>query len=83
MSEAIQRSMCRKYGAAYLASPRDMKIAISGNVGTGLWPINGLRYTLEGCTTGWYVWVGQELSTPCDFFSPLPCESLTSPMPRS
>ena len=82
MSEAIQRAMCRKYGAAYLASPRDMKIGISGNVGTGLWPINGLRHTPEGCTTGWYVWVGQELSTACDLFSPLHVSHLRARCPE-
>jgi hypothetical protein len=47
--------------------PHNMKIGISGNVGTGLWPINGLRHPPKVDTTGWFVWAGQELSTAPDF----------------
>lgn len=37
----------------------------------GLVPINGLRVPLEGDTTGWCIWAGEELKEDDDFFLPL------------
>jgi hypothetical protein len=48
-----------------------MKVGIARNVRDGLLPINGLRHPIEGETTGWYIWAGEDLSTDPDFFVPL------------
>ena len=34
-------------------------------------PINGLRHTPEGDTTGWYIWAGENFSQEPGFFEPL------------
>ena len=39
-------------------------------------PINGLRHPIEGETTGWYIWAGEEYSEGPDFFVPLHVEHL-------
>jgi hypothetical protein len=53
-----------------------LKVGISKNVRDGIWPINGLRHPLEGDTTGWYIWAGEQFSTDPDFFVPLHVEHL-------
>lgn len=63
--------ICMKYGAPLVESPENFKVGISRNVKDGLWPINGLRHPVEGNTTGWYIWAGEDFSTDPDFFIPL------------
>ncbi|WP_394842911.1 hypothetical protein LZC95_38295 [Pendulispora brunnea] len=63
--------LCRKYGSPWVASPDHMKVGIAKNVLDGLLPINGLRHPIEGATSGWFIWAGQELSSAPDFFAPL------------
>ena len=53
-----------------------MKAGVAENVRTGAVPVNGLRHPLEGDTTGWYIWAGEELSSDPDFFLPLHVEHL-------
>ena len=60
-----------KYGAPLVEAPENFKVGISRNVKDGLWPINGLRHPVEGNTTGWYIWAGEDFSTDPDFFIPL------------
>ncbi|HEX5750645.1 MAG TPA: hypothetical protein VFZ09_30740 [Archangium sp.] len=48
-----------------------MKVGISLNVKSGLMPINGLRHRIQGDTTGWYIWAGDEPSAEPDFFQPV------------
>jgi hypothetical protein len=48
-----------------------MKVGISLNVGTGLQPVNGLRHSPVGDTSGWYIWAGEAYSSDADFFMPL------------
>lgn len=48
-----------------------MKVGIASNVKQGVRPINGLRHSPEGDTTGWYIWAGEVLSDQPDFFNPL------------
>src|SRR4051794_31951260 len=69
--EETQRAVCRRYGAAFLPSPSDLKVGIAQNVRNGIWPINGLRHKPQGDTTGWYIWAGTEFSESADFFVPL------------
>jgi hypothetical protein len=71
-----QLSICQKYGAAFCESPGFLKVGISKNVKEGVRPINGLRHPLEGDTSGWYIWGGEEYSDDPDFFIPLHIEHL-------
>ena len=82
MIEETQKAICRKYGAAYLASPPNLKVGISRNVGNGVWPINGLRHPPEGDTTGWYILAGLEMSSAPDFFLPLHVSHLHRRCPK-
>ena len=71
-----QKIICKKYNTSIKESPLDMKVGISRNVRNGLQPINGLRHPIEGNTTGWYIWAGEEFSDSPDFFVPLHVEHL-------
>ena len=71
-----QKQLCKKYNAPFYESPAFLKVGISKNVKDGIWPINGLRHQVEGYTTGWYIWAGEEFSTEPDFFIPLHVEHL-------
>jgi hypothetical protein len=66
-----QKEICLQYGAIFCASHEESKVGIANNVNTGLKPINGLRHPMEGDTTGWYIWAGDELSNDADFFKPV------------
>jgi hypothetical protein len=69
--ETEQRSICKKYGAEYMAVTDKMKLGIAVNAREGIQPINGLRHAPEGDTSGWYIWAGNELVQDPDFFKPL------------
>lgn len=69
--EEHQKAVCRKFGTVYCPSPEYLKVGISLNVRSGLLPINGLRHSIEGDTTGWYIWAGEEFSNSPDFFVPI------------
>ena len=71
MITAEQRAVCEKFRTECVPSREDYKVGIAANVKDGILPINGLRHTPEGETTGWYIWAGEEFSTDPDFFSPL------------
>lgn len=80
--EISQKVVCKKYDAAYYPSLPDMKVGIALNVRDGVAPINGLRHSPEGDTTGWYIWAGEELSADPDFFKPLHVEHLPDWCPQ-
>jgi hypothetical protein len=71
MMTTEQIAMCVRYGVSPVESPDDFKVGIARDVRAGEVPINGLRHPPEGDTTGWYIWIGQEMSTEADFFVPL------------
>ena len=72
-----QIKTCNKYGAEYVESPFHLKLGISINVKSGIQPVNGLRHPLEGDTTGWYIWAGEEgIPNDPNFFVPLHVEHL-------
>ena len=71
-----QLDICRRFGVVPTPAPGHMKVGISANVRDGLLPINGLRHSSEGDTTGWYIWAGEELSNAPDFFQSLHVEHL-------
>ena len=67
-----QNKICKKYKVKALQSPLNLKVGISLNTkNEGLFPINGLRLSPDGDTTGWYIWRGEEFSEDPDFFVPL------------
>lgn len=71
-----QKTICSKYKAQFAESPLTIKVGISRNVKEGVQPINGLRHPIEGGTTGWYIWAGEEMSNVPNFFVPLHVEHL-------
>lgn len=71
-----QKEVCNKYSAEYIPSFKNFKVGISKNIRDGIMPINGLRHPIEGDTTGWYIWAGEEYSEDSDFFLPLHVEHL-------
>ena len=75
IEEQIQ--ICKKYNVDFIESPLDFKVGINTNVkDLNLFPINGLRHTPQGDTTGWYIWSGDEFNEDPDFFVPLHTEHL-------
>lgn len=79
----VQRAVCERFGASFLAFDQTEKVGIALHTLTQL-PLNALRLTPENGTCGWYVWGGEYSSAP-DFFVPLHaahlserCESIVS-----
>jgi hypothetical protein len=77
-----QKELCNKYNAPYLATPQFLKVGISLNVKENLQPINGLRHPIEGDTSGWYIWAGEEFSEDRNFFVPIHIEHLPEWCPQ-
>ncbi|MCG7537887.1 hypothetical protein [Pseudoalteromonas sp. OOF1S-7] len=69
ITEELQKALCKELGTEYYPTPRDLKVGISLNVRDGVVPINGLRHSPEGDTTGWYIYAGEELPDSPDFFN--------------
>lgn len=63
--------MCEKYGVDFCPSPTNLVVGIARNVKEKLIPLNGLRHPVEGESTGWYIWAGEELSSNPEFFEPV------------
>ncbi|HMH32632.1 MAG TPA: hypothetical protein VK543_06355 [Puia sp.] len=66
-----QMILCNRLNAPFIGSPGHLKVGISLNLKDGTYPINGLRHPIEGDTTGWYIWAGEQFSNDPDFFVPL------------
>jgi hypothetical protein len=77
-----QKLLCNKYGSQFVESPDKFIVGVSLNVKDILYPINGLRHPIEGETTGWYIWAGEELSEDPDFFVPLHVSHLVELCPE-
>lgn len=71
-----QKLICQKYSFDWVESLDNMKVGISKNIKDGVVPVNGLRHEIEGDTTGWYIWGGEEFSNDPNFFVPLHVEHL-------
>ena len=74
--ETIQRSICEKYNSEFVTSAKGLKVGIARNVRDGILPINGMRHSPSGDTTGWYIYAGEEFYDDLDFFIPLHVEHL-------
>lgn len=66
-----QSVICIKYNMPFVPSTFELNVGIAKNVKAGIMPINGLRHPMEGDTTGWYIWAGEEFSNDPSFFEPL------------
>ena len=66
-----QKKTCLRFGAGYLTCDDHLKVGISSTFDPNELPINGLRHSPEGDTTGWYIWSGETFSYDPDFFVPL------------
>jgi hypothetical protein len=73
---AVQNEVCKKWGSPYVETPCAQKVGIAENVKLGIYPINGLRHSPTGDTSGWYIWAGEDFSEHDDFFVPLHAEHL-------
>lgn len=78
----LQKEICKKFAAEFLAAPNHLKVGIARNVREGILPINGFRHRPSGDTTGWYIYAGEELSAEPDFFQPLHVEHLDEWCPQ-
>jgi hypothetical protein len=65
-----QEAICIKYKTEKVDSPNQFRVGISQNVRDGVLPINGVRITPQGDSTGWFIWAGEWSDAP-DFFRPL------------
>jgi hypothetical protein len=77
---AEQQELCKKYKVEWHPSSPDLKIGISKNISDGTMPVNGLRHSPEGDTSGWYVWAGDYSDSP-DLFQPLHIDHLNEHFP--
>lgn len=59
---------CEKLDNLTIAQ-QQLKVGISLNVREKMTPLNGFRHPPTNDTTGWYIWVGEELSDDPDFFN--------------
>jgi hypothetical protein len=66
-----QSEVCERLGVPPFFTGADQKVGIARNVRERLYPLNGLRITPQGDTTGWYIWAGREMSDDPEFFVPL------------
>lgn len=81
--EANQKGLCNKHNVKWVAAPAHLKVGIARNVRSSLVPVNGLRLSPEGDTTGWYLWAGEgEPSADDDFFLPLHVEHIVAWRPE-
>ena len=67
----LQKSVCRKFGANFLACDESLRVGISRDFDPLRIPINGLRHPPEGNMTGWYIWSTETFSEANDFFNVL------------
>lgn len=65
-----QTTLCKRFGADFHPSLPHLKLGVALAT-LEQEPINGLRHSPEGETTGWYVWGGEHLSSAADFFQPV------------
>lgn len=77
--EVIQKDICAKYGAEWLATPPDQLVAIATNL--DLNPIHGLRILTQDNLSGWFIWSG-DYSEATDFYEPVCAAHLVDVFPK-
>jgi len=63
------KSVCDRFGSEFVPAAADSIAGVADNLGSGLWPVNGMRHR-EGSTSGWFLWAGEDLLDDDDFFKP-------------
>jgi hypothetical protein len=72
-----QQRLCAEHQVPWTPPGGGSIVGIAREVGTGLWPVNGLRLAIEGSTCGWYLWAGEgEMDQDPDYFEPVHVEHL-------
>ena len=66
-----QEEICVKYNAEFTLIDANLKVGVSKGALARELPINGLRHAIEGDTSGWYIWSGEEPSDDPEFFLPV------------
>lgn len=69
----VQQEVCKKYGFKFEFCDLNLKVGIALDgikEKSKTMPIHACRYSIEGDTTGWYIWSG-EYSDADDFYKPL------------
>ena len=79
---SLQRSITRRYGADYLATPDELKVGVARST-LHLLPLNGLRHLPVGDTSGWYLWAGEELGQQVNVFEPIHAVHLATICPEA
>jgi hypothetical protein len=74
-----QQEICQKYGSTVVLSDPELKVGFALN-SLGQMPIHGVRSTMAGDTTGWYIYAG-EYSDATDFFVPVCTSHLVELLP--
>ncbi len=78
-----QRAVCERFGASFLASDPSLKLGLSRDARSGVWPLHGLRHPIEGGTCGWYIWSGSsDFPADADFFEPMHVAHLEALLPE-
>jgi hypothetical protein len=69
---AEQLALCARFGVKPAVPTEDSRVGIARNARQcEPWPLNGLRHRPEHCTSGWYIWRGEDPSQADDFFQSL------------
>jgi hypothetical protein len=76
-----QAELCRRVGADHLPAKGYQKLGLAEQT-LGAPPINGLRHSPAGETSGWYIWAGEELGTNDKFFQPIHVRHLVELLPQ-
>lgn len=83
-SVARQVSLCQRFGVTADIPLGVQKVGLSRNARSGeVSPLNGLRHSAVGDTSGWYIWAGGEPDTSADFFEPVHVEHLPKLCPQA
>ena len=73
---SVQRQTCIDHEAKYMMCHPDLRLGLAANVTTSSRQLHGVRVLPVGDACGWYIWSGDELAEPPDFFIPLRAQSL-------
>jgi hypothetical protein len=72
-----QQQLCAEHQVPWTPPGGGSIVGLARDVGTDLWPVNGLRLSIEGSTCGWYLWAGEsEMDQDPDYFEPVHVEHL-------
>ncbi len=79
MPTNTEEAVCRKYGVAFIELDKSKIVGVAANIDSER-PLHGIRHSIEGDTTGWYLW-GGEYSSRKDFFKPVHAKHLIESHP--